>query len=174
MTINTNMYAIALFQAGVENDPFLYLTEIDNFIELLNSDQTIKVFFNTSFDQFHDVKELLLKEFSVSFINFIEILYNNNVLKSITTIRDKYESLMMENNYLSIVNVYSKKELKNETINTITDMLKGKYKEPFRMSFHTDESLIGGYIIKVNGDVYDTSLKSKLLQIQKLGGIAYE
>lgn len=174
MTINTNMYAIALFEAGLESDPFVYLDEMDKFINLLSLNEEISRFFNKTFEEFESVRKILEVDFDKTFINFIGILYDNHAVSKLVSIRDKYESLMMENNYLSIVDIYSKEEVSETVNNSITMMLKEKYPEPFRVTHHQDKSLIGGYVLKVNGDVYDTSLKSRLLQIKKLGGIAYE
>lgn len=174
MTINTNMYAQALFEAGLANDPLAYLENMDDFVSLVNSDNQIKDFFFKTYDEFDAVKSTLQDAFSKSFINFIEILYNDRALRSIENIKANYETLMMEDEKISVINIYSKNELSEEVTEQILSMLDGKYPKPFRISKHLDESLLGGYIVRVNGDVYDTSLKTKLLQIRKLGGKAYE
>ena len=150
MNINTNMYATALYEAGITADPITYLDELDKFKALLNISDEIKDYFFKTYDQFDHVKEILLTDFSKSFINFLEIIYNNRSIREIDFITDKYVSLLMENSYLSTVEIYSSLEL------------------------NVDKSILGGYIIKVNGDVYDTSIKNRLNQIRKLGGVTYE
>ncbi|NLY63092.1 MAG: ATP synthase F1 subunit delta [Erysipelothrix sp.] len=174
MNINTNMYALALYEASIESDPINYLNELDNFKALINLSDEIKDFFYKTYDEFENVREILLTDFSKPFINFIEIIYNNRALRELDAIVDKFESLLMENNYLSLVAISSSDAIKPAAIDKIITMFKDKYPKPFRISNHVDKSILGGYVIKVNGDVYDTSIKTRLNQIRKLGGVAYE
>ena len=101
-------------------------------------------------------------------------MYEDRFLKKIVEIQNLYAKTLMEKKHLSIVDIYSKDPLSEEAIKQIINMLEKKYPKPFRMSQNIDESLIGGYILKVNGDIYDTSFKSKLSKIQKLGGVINE
>lgn len=174
MNINTNMYATALYEAGITADPITYLDELDKFKALLDISDEIKDFFFKTYDQFDHVKEILLTDFSKSFINFLEIIYNNRSIREIDFITDKYVSLLMENDYLSTVEIYSSMELNSASEDKIISMFKDKYPQPFRVRTYVDKSILGGYIIKVNGDVYDTSIKNRLNQIRKLGGVTYE
>lgn len=174
MTINTNMYAIALYEAGLTKNPLDYMTELDKFVDMINADEEIRAFFFKTYDEFSYVKEILLKDFSSSFVNFIEILYDARMLYEINNILSQYENLLMEQGLLSKVTIYSPELLSEEALGKILEMIKTKYPQPFRVDHHLDETLLGGYIIKVNGDIYDTSLKSKLTQIKKLGGVINE
>ncbi len=174
MTINTNMYAIALYEAALTSNPLEYMSELDAFNEMIDVDEDIKTFFFKTYDEFSQVKEILLEGFTNAFVNFIEILYEARVLHDIKSITQKFESLLMENGHLSLVTVYSKEDMSEEVSKKILEMIKTRYPEPFRVTHQKDTSLLGGYIIKVNGDIYDTSLKSKLMQIKKLGGVVNE
>lgn len=174
MTINTNMYAIALYEAGLTSNPLDYMTELDTFNDVIDADEAIKKFFFKTYDEFSPVKDILLKDFSSSFVNFIEILYGARMLHDIKSIASQYETLLMENGLLSIVTITSREPLGEDVLEKILNMINSKYPHPFRVSQTIDETLLGGYIIKVNGDIYDTSLKSKLTQIKKLGGVVNE
>lgn len=174
MTINTNMYAIALYEAGLTSNPLDYMTELDKFIEVIEADEQIRNFFFKTYDELSHVKDILLKDFSGSFVNFIEILYGARMLHDIKTIAGQYETLLMEHGLLSIVTITSRESLDDTVLEKILNMIDTKYPHPFRVNQKIDDTLLGGYIIKVNGDIYDTSLKSKLTQIKKLGGVVNE
>lgn len=168
MTINTNMYAQALYEAGLEADPLKYMEELDLFNALLSSNEDVRQFFFKTYDNFNNVKEILEKIFTQSFVNFIELLYNARLLYRIDEISERYEQLLMEDQKLSLVSIKSQKELDDQTINKILKMIKQKYPQPFRINTSVDEDLLGGYILKVNKDVYDTSLRSRLMKIKNL------
>lgn len=168
MTINTNMYAQALYEAGLEADPLKYMEELDLFNALLSSDEAVRQFFFKTYDNFNNVKEILEEIFTQSFVNFIELLYNARLLYRIDEISERYEQLLMEDEKLSLVSIKSQKELDDQTINKILEMIKQKYPQPFRINTSVDEDLLGGYILKVNKDVYDTSLRSRLMKIKNL------
>ncbi len=174
MNININLYVTALYEAAKENNPLEYLDQIDDFVKLLNSDDEISKFLLTTYNQFDVVVDVLSESFTKQFINFLRILYEDRFLKKIVEIQNLYAKTLMEKKHLSIVDIYSKDPLSEEAIKQIINMLEKKYPKPFRMSQNIDESLIGGYILKVNGDIYDTSFKSKLSKIQKLGGVINE
>ena len=83
-------------------------------------------------------------------------------------IRKSYQDILVENDLMTIVSVTSAKKL-NEMIKTeIFEMIKSRYISPIKISYNIDESLIGGFMIRVNSDIYDTSVKSKLDQIKNL------
>ena len=65
-------------------------------------------------------------------------------------------------------NIKSKKELSVQNKNEIIEMVKAKYKAPLKISYDINKELISGFIIRVNSDIYDTSVKSKLDQIRQL------
>lgn len=174
MNININLYVEALYEAAKESNPLEYLDQIDDFVKLLNSDDEISKFLLTTYNQFDSVEDILSENFTKPFINFLKILYEDRFLKKIVEIQNLYAKTLMEKKHLSIVDIYSKDSLSEEAIKQIINMLEKKYPKPFRMSQNIDESLIGGYILKVNGDIYDTSFKSKLSKIQKLGGVINE
>lgn len=174
MNININFYVIALYEAIKDDDPLAYLVKLDDFVKLLAADEEVAAFLVKTYSQFEVVEDLLKSEFGDRFTNFLSVLYEERRLKAIVEIRDLYAKLLMENKLLSIVDIYSKEKLSEAAENQILKMLENKYPKPYRTTLHIDESLLGGYLLKVNGDIYDTSLKSKLSKMQKLGGVINE
>ena len=167
MTISTKMYATALFEIS-EDDPLAYLSELDAFSEILNSDKSISNYFLKTYDQFNLVADILKSKFSSTFINFLKIIYENRVFRDLVNIRSNYQEILVENDLITLVTVTSAKELSVQSKNEIIEMVKAKYKAPLKISYDINKELISGFIIRVNSDIYDTSVKSKLDQIRQL------
>ncbi|HZJ86349.1 MAG TPA: ATP synthase F1 subunit delta [Erysipelotrichaceae bacterium] len=167
MTISTEMYAQALYEIG-ERDPLVFLNDLARFEEILWADKKISQHFLKTYNNFDVVFDVLKSEFSFEFINFLKIIYENRVFSDLANIKKNYERLLVENDHLTVVLVISAKELNDKNKESIIKMVKSKYKEPMQITYQVDHSLMGGYILRVNNDIYDTSLKSKLDQITNL------
>ena len=167
MTISTEMYAKALFESSSQ-DPLTFLADLETFGELLKADKKINDYFTQTYDSFVVVKDLLSEKFSHAFVNFLEIIYENRVFKDLDNIKSNYQELLVEHDLLTVVRVVSAKELSEDHKEEIIKMVKSKYPAAMKISYEIDGNLIFGYIIKVNKDIYDTSVKSKLEQIRQL------
>ena len=62
--------------------------------------------------------------------------------------------------------IKSAKSLTQDEIKKITDELSNNFKSKIKLSYKQDESLIGGLIVQVGSTMIDTSIKSKLQQIE--------
>ena len=62
--------------------------------------------------------------------------------------------------------IKSAKSLTQDEIKKITDDLSNNFKSKIKLSYKQDESLIGGLIVQVGSTMIDTSIKSKLQQIE--------
>ena len=60
----------------------------------------------------------------------------------------------------------SAKELSNEEISQITEELTKNFSSKIKLNYKHDESLIGGLVVQVGSTMVDTSIKSKLQQIE--------
>lgn len=167
MTISTEMYAKALFESSSQ-DPLVFLADLETFGELLKADKKINDYFTQTYDSFVLVKDLLSEKFSHTFVNFLEIIYENRVFQDLDNIKSNYQELLVEHDLLTVVRVVSAKELSEDHKEEIIKMVKSKYPAAMKISYEIDENLIFGYVIKVNKDIYDTSVKSKLEQIRQL------
>ena len=62
--------------------------------------------------------------------------------------------------------IKSAKLLNQEEIKKITDELSNNFKSQIKLNYIQDESLIGGLVVQVGSTMIDTSIKSKLQQIE--------
>jgi F-type H+-transporting ATPase subunit delta len=107
---------------------------------------------NYKFDQ-------LLKNFLSFLIEKRRFFFVERILKSFIEIcSEKRGELKAE--------LKSAKELSNEEIIQITEELTKNFSSKIKLNYKHDESLIGGLVVQVGSTMVDTSIKSKLQQIE--------
>ena len=107
---------------------------------------------NYKFDQ-------LLKNFLSFLIQKRRFFFVERILKSFVEIcSEKRGELKAE--------LKSAKELSNEEIVKITEELTKNFSSKIKLNYKHDESLIGGLVVQVGSTMVDTSIKSKLQQIE--------
>ena len=103
--------------------------------------------------------ESLLKSFLSFLITKRRFFYVEQILKSfIETCSKKRGELKAE--------LKSAKELSSDEISKITDELTKNFSSKIKLNYKHDESLIGGLVVQVGSTMVDTSIKSKLQQIE--------
>ena len=107
---------------------------------------------NYKFDQ-------LLKNFLSFLIQKRRFFFVERILKSFIEIcSEKRGELKAE--------LKSAKELSNEEITQITEELTKNFSSKIKLNYKHDKSLIGGLVVQVGSTMVDTSIKSKLQQIE--------
>ena len=107
---------------------------------------------NYKFDQ-------LLKNFLSFLIQKRRFFFVERILKSFIEIcSEKRGELKAE--------LRSAKRLSNEEIKQITEELTKNFSSKIKLNYKHDESLIGGLVVQVGSTMVDTSIKSKLQQIE--------
>ncbi len=101
----------------------------------------------------------LLKNFLSFLIQKRRFFFVERILKSFIEIcSEKRGELKAE--------LKSAKELSNEEITQITEELTKNFSSKIKLNYKHDESLIGGLVVQVGSTMVDTSIKSKLQQIE--------
>ncbi len=107
---------------------------------------------NYKFDQ-------LLKNFLSFLIQKRRFFFVERILKSFIEIcSEKRGELKAE--------LKSAKDLSNDEITQITEELTKNFSSKIKLNYMHDESLIGGLVVQVGSTMVDTSIKSKLQQIE--------
>ncbi|WP_440634812.1 ATP synthase F1 subunit delta [Candidatus Pelagibacter sp. HIMB1746] len=101
----------------------------------------------------------LLKNFLSFLIQKRRFFFVERILKSFIEIcSEKRGELKAE--------LRSAKQLSNEEIKQITEELTKNFSSKIKLNYKHDESLIGGLVVQVGSTMVDTSIKSKLQQIE--------
>ena len=107
---------------------------------------------NYKFDQ-------LLKNFLSFLVKKRRFFFVERILKSFIEIcSEKRGELKAE--------LRSAKQLSNDEIKQITEELTKNFSSKIKLNYKHDESLIGGLVVQVGSTMVDTSIKSKLQQIE--------
>ena len=165
-------YSLALFELSEENN---LLSQIeDQSLSMLNlinqSDDFRNLIKDPTINQ-EDLSKVIYKitennKFDVLFKNFLNFLiqkrrffFIENILKSfIETCSKKRGELKAK--------LRSAKNLSNDEIIKITDLLTKNFSSKIKLDYEHDESLIGGLVVQVGSAMVDTSIKNKLQQIE--------
>lgn len=110
--------------------------------------------------------ELMLKvvgdKLSAQQQNLLKLLAENGRLKTLAEIARQFEAYRAEAEGKIDAEVVSAFPLTREQEVSITNMLKAKLGREVSISTSTDESLIGGVVIKAGDTIIDGSMKSQL------------
>ena len=120
------------------------------------------------------------KEDQINIINKISEHYNFNILlKNFLCLLVKKRRLFFLQNILKLfldicsdkrgevkAKLVAAKQLNNDEVNKIKDELSKDFTNKIKLDYKYDPSLIGGLIIQVGSVMIDTSIKSKLKQLE--------
>ena len=165
-------YSLALFELSEENN---LLNQIEghssSMLDLINQSKDFCNLIKDPTTNQEDLSIIINKisennKFDKLFINFLNFLiqkrrffYIERILKSfIDTCSRKRGELKAE--------LRSAKNLSNDEISEITDVLTKNFNSKIKLNYEHDESLIGGLVVQVGSTMVDTSIKNKLQQIE--------
>ena len=165
-------YSLALFELSEENN---LLNQIEDqslsMLNLITQNNDFSNFIKDPTINQGDLSNVINKilenkKFDILFKNFLNFLiqkrrffYVERILKSfIETCSKKRGELKAE--------LKSAKNLSNEEIKKITDLLTENFSSKIKLDYKHDESLIGGLVVQVGSTMVDTSIKNKLQQIE--------
>ncbi len=166
-------YALALYELAKEN------SELNKVEDGMNG---IKALLNESFD----FKEMILNptvtkeeknkvitkmfaqySFCQSLKKFMGFLTIKNRLFFLNQIIDSFLNLVSSSKGELKAKLLSSKELSKEELEKIRGELSKDFQSPIKIDYKYDPNLIGGLIIQVGSVMVDTSIKTKLRQLQK-------
>jgi|TARA_B100002052_G_scaffold205367_1_gene187680 F-type H+-transporting ATPase subunit delta len=169
---STNSYSQALYELGNEAGS---LSEIEDqaiaILKLVRENIEVKNFIKNPINKIEQQaaafdlisEKLNLNKLLKTFLNFI---ITKRRLFFIEKIIDDFIDTCSKNRGEIIADLLSSKELNETEILKIKDELATNFGVDIKLNYKYDPSLIGGLIIKVESIMIDTSIKSKLKQIE--------
>ena len=98
-------------------------------------------------------------------LNFLEVLAEDRLLSQLDTVIEDYRLVLVENNLLFEVKVYSSKPLSDHTQNQLVEMIESRWGKDYLIDYRVDPKTLGGLKLEVNGAVIDTTFRSRIDQI---------
>ncbi|MDH5710185.1 MAG: F0F1 ATP synthase subunit delta [Gammaproteobacteria bacterium] len=162
-------YARAVYQQATES------TSVDswsNALALLSAvaeDVTMKAVLDNPQAGSEQKAELIMKvagdKLGVTQQNLVKLMAENGRLKALPEVAKQFEVYRAEAEGKIDAEVVSAFPLSSEQAESITSTLKAKLGREVTISTSTDESLIGGVVIKAGDTIIDASMKSQLASL---------
>ena len=166
-------YGDALFELAVEKDKVdvlleeigqlkEVLSENDEFGKLMNHPKIIKE------EKIQVAKDVFEGRISEELLGFLTIIITKDRYKDIDAILDYFIAEVKRYKGIGVATVTTAVPLKEEQCKKIEQKLLDTtgYKE-MEMHYQTDKSLIGGMVVRIGDRVVDSSVKTKLNELQK-------
>lgn len=122
---------------------------------------------NVSDQQVADIFAKLLKSpVTTEVTNFIQVLVKNARVLLMPEIGAQFAALKNAHEGAADAVITSAFEMNNEQLQPVLAALEKKFGRKLNPSVHVDASLIGGVRVVVGDEVFDTSVRAKLQQMQ--------
>ena len=166
-------YALAVYELSQENSE---LNEVENgmnrFKKLLSESSDFKeMILNpivTKEEKNKVITEIISKySFCQTLKNFLGFLITKNRLFYLNQIIDNFLNLASSSKGELKAKLLSSKELSKMELEKIRNELSKDFQSPIKIDYKYDPDLIGGLVIQVGSVMVDTSIKTKLKQLQK-------
>ncbi len=165
-------YSLALFELSEESN--LLSSIEDQALCLLNLINKSADFCNLIKDPTINQENLLKvinkivenNKFDTLFKNFLNFLIQKRRFFFIERILKSFIEICSQKRGELKAKLKSAKNLSNEEIIKITELLTKNFSSKIKLNYEHDESLIGGLVVQVGSTMVDTSIKNKLQQIE--------
>lgn len=164
-------YSEALFELAVEENKLTLMKD-----ELIQIDEVLKehtelrkVLSHPSIEK-KDKKQMLLNIFDgmdMHVSNFIRLLIDKNRFMNFSDIVKEFVNLYNKENNIQIAYVYSATTLADDELTRLQAMLETKTKKTIQLVCKVDEALIAGVKVKINDDIYDNTIATKLSKMKE-------
>lgn len=166
----TKSYAVALFESLRENNIDLdnALLELQKIAEIIREEKINKFLLHPSIDKNEkiDIIKEALKDFNKTIASFILVLIENNRIDIYEGIIESFKEEYNELKGIINVEIITREPLSREMYKKIVSYLEDNYKRRVEATTKTDDDIIGGIIVKVNGTIIDDSILNKLKAIK--------
>ena len=165
------VYARALFEVATDRDVLdTVRDQLRQFVEALNDNRDLAVFFFSPYFSTEDKKEALSKAIEDAepiFMNFLETLVERHRMPAIFRINARFEELWEETHELLPVEITSAVELDKDTVKSIGDRISEATGHNVELSSHVDSDILGGIVLRVGNSILDASIRNRLNQLRK-------
>jgi len=165
-------YSLALYELSTESNVTSQIEEQSlSILKLLEQSQDFSNLIKdptTSQDDLLKVVNTISENYKFDQLlrNFLSFLIQKRRFFFVERILKSFIEICSEKRGELKAELKSAKELSNEEITQITEELTKNFSSKIKLNYKHDESLIGGLVVQVGSTMVDTSIKSKLQQIE--------
>ncbi|NLL75538.1 MAG: F0F1 ATP synthase subunit delta [Erysipelothrix sp.] len=165
--ISLNVYALALYEVALERSLKFY-DSVLSFQTMLEDESVRAVFTRTYADP--SILDPLFESlgYSNEVIKLLKIMQASRLLVDYDRFVDLYRDLLIEHHELVRVEIVSAVEISD--FSAIDALVTARYTGRIERVASVDASLIKGMVMRINHDVFDTSIKKRLDSVLKEAG----
>jgi F-type H+-transporting ATPase subunit delta len=166
-------YAAALADVTIERrEEREVQSELDQWAEMIEANPQLKeVFANptVAYDQKKKVLEDLISRSRVrdTFASFLRVLLKNQRISQLRDIAERYGRILDERAGVVAANVITARPIPEELKNSLHETLVAATGRKVRLSFTTDETIIGGLVARIGSTVFDGSVQNHLERLSE-------
>jgi F-type H+-transporting ATPase subunit delta len=166
-------YAAALADVTIERREEREIQgELDQWATMIEANPQLKeVFANptVAYDQKRKVLEDLISRTRVreTTASFLRVLLKNQRISQLRDIAERYGHILDERAGVVAANVITARPIPEELKNSLHETLVAATGRKVRLSFTTDETIIGGLVARIGSTVFDGSVENQLERLSE-------
>jgi F-type H+-transporting ATPase subunit delta len=161
-------YATALADVAIaKKEEREVQTEIDRWGSMIEENAQLREIFTNptiNYDQKRRVIQELISRTRVreTTAAFLQVLLKNQRLDLLNNIAARFRQLLDERSGVVAASITTARPISEEQRNALRDALAGVTGKTVRLSFTTDEEIIGGVVARIGSTIFDGSVQSQL------------
>jgi F-type H+-transporting ATPase subunit delta len=136
-----------------------------------SNEQLLEVFRNPTipYDQKRKVLSALIARTRVrpTTANFLQVLLQNHRLAELSEVNKRFAQVLDERSGVVSAEVTTARPVSQSSQEALRAKLAGMTGKSVRLSFATDEELIGGIVTRIGSTIYDGSVRNQLQQVKE-------
>jgi len=166
-------YAAALADVAIErHEEREVQAELDHWASMIEANPQLKeVLANptVAYDQKRKVLEDLLSRSRVreTTASFLRVLLKNQRLSQLREVAARFGQILDERSGVVAANVTTARPISEELRNALQQTLKEATGKEVRLSFTTDETIIGGLVARIGSTIFDGSVQGHLERLSE-------
>lgn len=165
--VSLSVYARALFEVASTRALDFY-DAICDFEEMLKDTVVYAALSRTYADEHALDGVWSVLKYDSEVISLLKIMQQSRLLSDFARFVAAYRDLLLEHDLLVAVEIISAVDIEDTT--QLLDSISNRYAGRIELTQSVDSSLIRGMILKINHDVFDTSIKKRLDSVLKEAG----
>ena len=166
-------YATALADVIIERgEERIVQSELDEWEKMISSNEALFEAFSNptvAYEQKQAVLERIIARTKVrpTTANFLRLLLKNQRLAELSQMNEKLSQVLDERTGIVGADVTSARPVSEETKTLLGEKLAQLTGKKARLTFSTDESLLGGIVTRIGSTIYDGSVRNQLNRIRE-------
>jgi F-type H+-transporting ATPase subunit delta len=166
-------YASALADVVVERKEEREVQqEIDQWASMIETNPDLKVVFanpTVAYDEKRNVLEELITRTRVrpTTASFLRVLLRNQRLSQLRDVAERFAHVLDERNGVVSASVTTAKPIPEDLKNQLRETLTVATGRTVRVTFNTDETIIGGLVARIGSTIFDGSVQNKLERLSE-------